>query len=465
MTVGSGAPGLRRAEILAEIARLGWPVLIAQIAMMLYGVTDTIMAGRYGPVDLAAVGIGASIYISVFITLMGVLIALQPIVSQLYGAKRYAEIGEEVRQTLWLGLVLAAIPIAVLSFPEPFFLITQAAPEVEEKARDYLRIVAWSVPASLLFRVFHGFSTSISLPRVVMMLNVFGLAIKVPLTWIFMYGVMGLPEMGGTGCALATTIAAWLTCVAAWAICFREPEYARYRVFAHWSWPSWPRLRHQLAVGLPIGFTFLVDVTAFTFMTLFIARLGTLASGAHQIAANFAALMFMLPLAMGSAVGVLVGQALGAREPRRARAIGITGMLTALCLGVVFCCGIYLARPWIASLYTLDEDVRKLAVQLLALVALYHIADAVQAVAINVLRGYKRTVVPMLTYTVALWGVGLAGGFALGLMSLDGPLLRTFGLATPLGAAGFWVAAIASLALAGTIVVAYFLRVSRRATR
>ncbi len=448
-------------SILHDIVRLGWPVLVAQVAVMLYAVVDTVMAGRYSQRDLAAVGIGASIYISVFIALMGVLIAIGPIVSHLFGAKRFAEIGEEVRQTFWLGVLLAAIPIAVLNNPGIFFKITQAEPEVEELARRYLAVVAWSVPASLLFRVFHGFATAISRPRVVMVLNLFGLAIKVPLNWVFMYGMLGADEMGVVGCALATTIASWTTCVAAWVICYASADYRPFGIFERWSWPSWVRIRHVLGIGIPIGFTFLVDVTAFTFMTLFIARLGTEASAAHQIAANFAALTFMLPLALGSAIGVLVGQALGAGEPKRARLAGQIGLVTALLMAGMMSAIMLAARTGIAGLYSIDPGVTTLAAQLLVLVAIYHLVDAVQTVAINVLRGYKRTLVPMIAYTVALWGVGLGGGYWLGLTAIGRESLSSLGLAQPLGAAGFWIAAVASLGLAGALVVIYFLAVSR----
>ena len=428
---------------------------------MLYGVIDTIMAGRYGTTDLAGVGIGASIYITIFITFMGVLLALTPVAAQLHGGGRHAEIGEQVRQAAWIGLGLSVAAMVVMRFPEPFFAITQAAPEVEAKARSYLGMIAWGVPALLFFRVFTGFSNAISRPRVVMALNLVGLAIKVPLNWVFMYGNLGAPELGGTGCALATTIIAWVTCIAGWAFCYYEAGYRPFRVFAQWSWPKWPPIRHLLEVGLPIGATFLVDVTAFTFMTLFIARLGTVSSGAHQIAANFAALLFMLPLAIGNAASVLVGQAIGARQFALARATGLTAISIACSISIFVCAAIVIGRRGVAALYSQDAAVREAAAYLLAFVAAYHIVDAFQAIAVNVLRGYKRTFVPMVIYTIALWGVGLAGGYALGLTPMVD--LGWLGLSTPMGAAGFWVAAVVSLGCAGGLVTFYFLAISRTA--
>jgi MATE family, multidrug efflux pump len=442
-------------------------MFIAQLAIMGYGVIDTMMAGRYGTLDLAAIGIGASIYATIFVTMMGVLLALTPIASQLYGAGKFADIGEEVRQTAWLTLILAVVAVALLRNPEPFLAISQLTPEVEARVRSYLDALSWSVPASLMFRVFYGFSNAVSRPRVVMTLNLIGLALKVPFNWVFMYGNLGVPALGAVGCGIGTAIIAWTTCGLGWAWCYLEPDYARYGVFARFSPPKWREIMRILELGLPIGVTFLVDVTGFTFMALFIARLGPVSSGAQQIAGNMAALVYMLPLAVGNATGVLVGHAIGAHAYERARAAGLTG----LAIGVA-CSGsagllLFLNANSVAGLYTSDQGVRALAASLLGFVGCYHVMDGLQAVTTSALRGYKRTVVPMLVYVVALWGVGLGGGYLLGLTHVDVawlPLSALFG-ETPMGARGFWLAAILSLVLASVLVTSYFLAVSRAFVR
>jgi MATE family multidrug resistance protein len=449
-------------NIARELFRLGWPMFVAQIAVMGNGVIDTIMAGRYSTPDLAAVGIGASIYASVFVTMMGVLLALSPIAAQLYGATKFAEIGEEVRQTAWLTLILAVVSVTILRFPEPLLEISRLTPEVEIRVRGYLDALSWSVPASLLFRLFYGFSTAVSRPRAVMVLNLIGLALKIPFNWVFMYGNLGVPKMGGVGCGVATAIIAWITCTLAWAWCYSESDYRRYKVFSVFSPPRWREIGRILALGLPIGMTFLVDVTGFTFMALFIARLGPLSSGAHQIAANVAALAYMLPLAVGSATSVLVGQAIGAHQYRRARSVGITG----LAIGVACSGGVglllFLNAHTVASLYSTDAGVRALAAALLGFVACYHVFDGMQAVTSSALRGYKRTFVPMVVFAFALWGVGLGGGYVLGLTHFQAAWLP---LATPMGARGFWLAAILSLVVCSILVTSYFLAVSHNAMK
>jgi len=303
--------------------------------------------------------------------------------------------------------------------------------------------------------VFYSFSTAVSRPRVIMALNLFGLALKVPLNLVFMHGYLGMPALGGPGCAYSTTIIAWVTALASWAYCWAAPGYKPYGVFSRWSWPDWGEQVRLLQIGLPIGFTFLVDVTSFTFMSLFIARLGTLSSGGHQIAANFTALMYMMPLAMASAAGVLVGQAIGAGDLKRARLTGLLGIGGGLGLACVVGLCIWFGRDAISGLYASDPDVRAIAATLLAYVACYHLFDATAAIAVSVLRGYKNTFVPMLCNIVALWGLGLGGGYAL-----------AFGHAgrAPMGAPGFWLAATAGMVLGSVLITLYFLAVSRNRT-
>ena len=236
----------RLRQLVRDINTLAWPVLVAQLAVMAFAVIDTVMAGRHTTEDLAAVGIGASIYFSVFVSLMGVLLAVSPIVAQLRGAGRLDEIGEQVRQAGWLTLLLGAVSIAMFSYPEPLLALSRAPPEIEAKVRAYLVIAAWGTPAALGIRLFASFTTAVSLPRVLMVLNLFGLAVKIPLNWIFVFGHLGAPAMGASGCALATTIVNWLMCLLAWGWCATAPDYRRYDVFARWSWPRWRDLRQLL---------------------------------------------------------------------------------------------------------------------------------------------------------------------------------------------------------------------------
>ena len=460
-----------------HIIHLGWPVLVAQLATMANSVIDTVMAGHYSAHALATVGLGSSIYFSIFITLMGILIALSPITAQHFGAGRHDAIPHEVRQGMWMALLLSAIGVALLGFPDPFLTLSGMRADLAQDVRAYLQALMWAAPAMLAFRVFASFSTAVSQPRAVMVIQLLGLALKIPLNWVLMYGKFGLPEMGGIGCAWALAIEAWLMLGAALVWLRVGPGLARYRVFAQYEAIDWPAQWQIIKLGLPIGISFLIDVTSYTFMALFIARLGEAHSAAQQIAANIGALAYMVPLAIANATAVVTGQLIGAGDRLRARAAGWTGIALCAIAALATGLGIFLLHGPITRAYTGDAPVALLAAPLAMLVALFHVFDAINAVAANVVRAYKKALVPMLSFALALWIVGLGGGYllAFGAPSADSALNALWPalwvaapgttVLVPLGAAGFWIGAIAGMALSAAIGVAYFAAVSKAALR
>ena len=429
-----------------ELVHLAWPMLVAQLAMMANAVIDTAMAGRLTVIDLAAVGIAASIMATVLMSLVSVLFALPPIIAHLHGANRQDEIGREIHQGVWISLALALVAILLLRFPGPLIAISNLQPAVETKVRAYLAASAWGVPAAFALRMFFAFSMGIGRPRPVMFFNLLSLGLKIPLNALFMYGLPGIPAMGAAGAAVATAIDAWLMAALAWGWCLQHPRYAEFKLRRRFTTPDFTAIREFLKLGIPIALTFIADVTAFTFMALFIARLGPVMSGAHQIAANLAALAFMIPLSLGNATSVLVGQALGAGEPRRARRISWEGIRLGTTIALVVSLTFWLGASHIAAFYTTDPQVQAVAIPLIVMVALYHLGDALQAITVNALRGYKNSVVPMVIYTVTLWVPGLGGGIVLGLTDTFGPAR---------GASGFWLAGIGSIWLVGGLMATY----------
>jgi len=436
-----------------ELVHLAWPMLVAQLAMMANAVIDTAMAGRLTVIDLAAVGIAASIMATVLMSLVSVLFALPPIIAHLYGANRQDEIGREIHQGVWISLALALVAILLLRFPGPFIAISDLQPAVETKVRAYLAASAWGVPAAFALRMFFAFSMGIGRPHPVMFFNLLSLALKIPLNALFMYGLLGIPATGAAGAAVATSLDAWLMAALAWGWCLRNPRYAEFDLRRRITAPDFAAIREFLKLGIPIALTFIADVTAFTFMALFIARLGPVMSGAHQIAANLAALAFMIPLSLGNATSVLVGQALGAGQAERARRVCWEAIRFGMMIAAVLSLTFWLGAPYIAAFYTTDLQVQAVAIPLIVMVGLYHLGDAMQAITVNALRGYKNSIVPMVIYTVTLWVPGLGGGIVLGLTNFFGPAR---------GASGFWLAAIASIWLVGGLMAIYLNYTSKK---
>jgi len=440
---------------LRRIVHLAAPVLVGQLAVIAFGVTDTIMAGRASAADLAAVGLGGSIYVTVYISLMGVLQALAPIAGQLYGAGRTAEIGVEVRQAAWLGLALAIPGMLLLLFPGPLLTFAQAPPELVDKASRYLHIVAFGLPAGLAFRIYMALNNALSRPIMVTVLQIAGLMLKVPLNAWFIHGGFGVPAMGGPGCALASTLITWTWCLSGLAILRLGAAYQPLAIFARWEWPRWDRIRPLLRLGVPMGLTYLIEITSFTLMSIFITRLGTETLAGHQIIANLSAVAYMMPLSLSIATSTLVAQAIGARDMRGARRIGWRGIRFGASLALATGALLWLFREPLLHAYAKDPAVVAKALPLMLFVAFYQAFDAIQVMSAFILRAYKIALIPTLIYAGSLWGVGLGGGYVLGFGLIDAMPAFTR------GAAGFWMANSISLAIAGTLLVRYFRQVSR----
>jgi MATE family multidrug resistance protein len=214
-----------------------------------------------------------------------------------------------------------------------------------------------------------------------------------------------------------------------------------------------------LRLGIPMGLSYLIEVTAFTFMALFITRLGERAVSGHQIAANFATVLYMVPLSIASATSTLVAQAIGARDMLLARRIGYIGITLAAVVSASIGGMVWLARDQIVRAYTPDATIIGAALPLFAFVAFYQLFDAVQVTTAFVLRAYRVAVIPTVMYAVALWGIGLGGGCLLGLnpLGISPPLLQ--------GAAGFWMGNSASLAVVAAALLWYLHRVQHSALR
>ncbi|WP_050462390.1 MATE family efflux transporter [Herbaspirillum autotrophicum] len=442
----------------SRIASLAWPILIGQLALIANGVIDTAMVSRFSAMDLAALALGVSIYVSVFIGLSGVLQALLPTIGQLFGAKKLSAIGHEVKQGLWLAFFLSCVGCVVLIFAPALLTFAQASPELAEKATLYLRIEALALPATLGFRVYAALNTAIGRPKMVMAIQLIGLALKIPLNALFIFGAFGIPAFGGPGCAIATSLIAWLMLLCSWGLVRAAPLYRQLHVFGGgFVKPLWATQRRLLILGIPMGLSYFIEVTAFTLMAIFIARLGATAVAGHQITANVGSVLYMLPLSLANATGTLVAQAIGARQWDQAKHIAWAGIRLSALLSVLIGIVVWFARADIIRAYTPDPVIIAAALPLFLYIAFYQLFDSLQVTTAFVLRAYKIAVIPTVIYAVALWGLGLGGGYLLG--------LDPFGMAPSVlhGAAGFWLGNAASLGLVAICLIWYLRMVQRRA--
>ncbi len=424
-----------------RIVPQAWPVLVGQIAVMMFSTVDTLMMGRVGPSDLAALAVGSAAYVTIFVGLMGVVLAVGPIAGRKFGAHDLPGAGQSFVQAQWLSVLLCIPGCLALWFPDPFAALAQLDAAQADKVRAYTRPEAFALPAALLFTAFRGFSTAVSRPKAVMAMQLTGLAAKVPLNAVLVFGWGPIPAMGVAGCGWATAIAMIGQAAVAALLLRRDPFYHPFQIPHLWATrPDWRELRALVTLGLPMGGSILVEVTGFTFMAFFIARLGATPVAGHQIAVNLVAMMFMIALAQATAAGTLVAQHLGAGEKREARIVGRHAMVLATLVAAAVGAVVALARGPIVGLYTTNAATAAAALPLLVWVWFFHLGDALQTVAAYVLRAYQVATLPMIIYVVALWGLGIGGGYVL-----------AFG-ADGVGAVGFWQAATAGLLTAGLLL-------------
>jgi len=429
---------------LKTISRHAGTVLVGQLATMAFGVTDTIVAGRYAEASLAALSVGSAIYMSVYVALMGVLQALLPVWAELHGAQKPRQLGFSFRQSLYLCAALMAFGMVILLQPAALLDWAEVPAALRGEVLDYLGVLALALPPALLFRLYSTLNQSLGRPLLVTWLQIGSLFVKVPLSIWFAFGGAGLEAQGAVGCALATLAVQYLMlALALWLLRSRE-LYRPYHLWHKLEKPHGPTLAAFARVGVPSGLTILVEVTSFTLMALFVARLGTTAAASHQIAANLAAVLYMVPLAIGIATSARTSYWLGAGQPHQARhAVGLGFMLVLGC--AVMLTGTLIAvRDPLVRLYARSPEVIALAVPLLFWTAAFHLFDGLQALGVFILRCFRITLTPFLIYGMLLWGLGLYGGYQLAYHGL-GPWPA---MQSP---AAFWIAGMVALTLAALI--------------
>lgn len=430
-----------------QLALLGMPILIAQLAQMANGVIDTVMAGHASAEDLAGVGIGTSLWVPVLLFFVGVLGALQPIISGHLGAGEVRKIMPTTWQGIYIALAAMVLMILLLVNIQPLLAMLKLDATTMAIADGYLKAFSWGVPALLLLIALRGLTDGLGHTRVIMAFSLLSTLLNLPLNYIFIYGfdflVFQLPAMGGIGCGWATSISNWVATLALIIYLNRSRTYKNFHLIGDWVAINKQEIKNLLALGLPIGFTLFIEVSMFCMIALFLAPLGATTVAGHQIVLNATSVFFMLPLSLGMALTLRVSFLVGAKDYDEARLLARSSLLLAIGISCINAPILFFGRDYLASLYTSDPAVLKVATQLFMLAAFFQIVDVIQVTMINVQRGYKDTKIPMLIMLLSFWGICLPLGYVLTFENW---------LSAPMGAPGFWTALIAGLSCAALLL-------------
>ncbi|GFS13178.1 multidrug resistance protein MdtK [Elysia marginata] len=434
------------------LLRLALPLAAAQLVMCLAGLVDTLMAGHYSAADLAAVAVGFTVWIPINVFLVGLLMCMTAFVAHLVGAGQHSKIPDLIHQGFRLSLLFGVPELVLVHLSPPLLTYTGLNPETREIATGYLHAVAWGMPGVALNQLLRSYLEGLEHTRPVMMIQLLSLALNIPFNYVMIHGKLGLPALGGVGCGYATALIMWLAPLFMLAYIALNPELRHTSPLRRFAPLQRDTLYALLKVGTPIGCTLFFQFLAFTLITLLLTPSGDTVLGAHQIAFNLSTLPMVLASGIGIATSIRVGQAVGANNRELARFRGQTGILSALSVAIGMALLIYGNRAWLAALYTNDIGVITLAIQLLPLVALYHIFDSLQVSTNAALRGYKDTRTSMLTVLSSLWGIALPLGSVLALKNW---------LIPAQGAMGFWIALCIALSFTMLLVQRRYQKISQ----
>ncbi len=419
-------------EIKATV-RLAIPVVATQIAQISMGFVDTVMVGRLSSDALAGIALGNSVFFTILMVAMGLVMAVGPMVSQSFGAGNPDGVARSTRQGMWLATTLAVPAFLIIRNLESLLLWIGQDAETVQLTQSYLQAISWGVFPFLWFVALRSFIEGVSRPRPATVISVIAVLLNVGANYVLMFGKLGLPRLGLVGTGWASTIVFWFMFAVLAATAARSPSFRVYEIFLHLRRPDPRVFRELFQIGWPIGIGYGIEAGLFMITAMMMGLLGTVALASHQIAIQCASITFMVPLGIGIAASVRVGQAVGRGDRRGVRLAGLVGVGLAATFMTGAAIVFWTLPRAVVSLYLditdpANGEVISLAVSLLFVAAVFQLFDGVQVSAAGALRGIKDTRVPMLIGFVSYWVVGLSTGYVIGFKLNYGPVGLWWGL-------------------------------------
>lgn len=440
-------------EKFRELLTVLVPIYITQVSLYAMSLFGTMMAGHAGADELAGVAIGVNVWMPLYTGLMGLLIAVTPLVAHLLGGRKTERIPFVVVQGMYLAVAIAgAVLVAGMLFADPLLRLMGLEPAVQDIARRYLIGVSFGIVPLFVFSVLRCFIDTLGYTRVTMGIFLASLPLNILLNYGLIFGKWGLPCLGGAGVGYASAITCWLIFLVAVVIALRVEPFARYRVFADLQALSLAAWREQLTIGIPIGFAIFCETSIFGVVAVLMVEYNTVTIAAHQAAMNFASLLYMVPLSISMALTIVVGYEVGAGRFRDAKQYGLLGLGTAVSVAGLFAVSLVAFNETVAGYYTRQPEVKELIGGFLVYAAFFQLSDAIATPIQGILRGYKDVNITLAVAVLSYWVIGLPSGYL---------LAHYF----KLGAYGYWIGLIVGLAFGALFLSGRLLRVQRRAER
>lgn len=419
--------------------KLFWPIFLGQLATTSMGVVDTVMAGMAGTIELSGVAIGASFYWPAVLFVVGMTFAIQPTIAQLRGAGKSHEIASKMHMSTVICLVVSFIVgVIVMLLPLFYRLMDGIDQNMVRIGQGYLIAIGLGMPGFAMYSILRGYWEGLGNTMPTLIFGFIALLLNIPLNYIFIFGKLGMPELGGIGCGVATTLTMYFTDVLALIYIKKHPYFAQFPIYERCFSMPWAEVKSFLHFAFPLALSATIEVTCFSLVALLLSPFGPVVVASHSIAMNVSGLLFMIPLSIASAITVRVGEAMGARHWHCAKRSTLGAFYLALMFYLIAVLTLIFGHDFIISLYSHDPEVMTLASLLLLFCAAYQLPDCLQVVSIGVLRGFKDSKVIFIVTIISYWIIGMPIGYSL-----------AYGLfGEKMAAQGFWIGFICALTTA-----------------
>ncbi|MEP6764293.1 MAG: MATE family efflux transporter [Gemmatimonadaceae bacterium] len=419
-----------------EMARLAGPIVLINVGIQLMGVTDALMVGRLGGAAIASVALGNFYFWNASVFGIGLLFALDPVISQAVGAKDHDGVARGVQRGIVLAFIVATVATLILMPGESVLGTLKQPGDVVPFTASYLRRRAIGLLPFFLFTVFRQTLQAMGPVRPILWAALIGNVVNIIANWFLIFGNMGAPKLGVAGSGYATALAMWAMMLTVLALGWNHLHVA----VRPWRNDTlhWQPVRKLLTIGAPIGIQWFFESFAFGLTALFMGWLGTASLAGHEIALNMASLTYMVPLGFSGAAAAVVGRAVGRGDIAAAKRDAIAAIICGIGVMCLSAAVFVLAPEWLARRYTDEAATLRVAITLIPLAGAFQLFDGAQAVTSGVLRGIGDTRIPAMLHLLAFWGIGVPLGAALGFY-------------TSLRERGFWWGLVAGLAAAAIL--------------
>jgi MATE family multidrug resistance protein len=435
------------AEEARPMIRLATPIVLAELGWMSMGIVDTVMVGRQADsaAAIGAVSLGSILYYVVAIFGTGLMLGLDTLVSRSYGAGDLRDAHRSLINGVYLSLALAPILMAVVWLWEPLLRSLNIQASLLAQAIPYLRALNWSTLPLLLYFVFRRYLQGINLAKPVMFSLLSANVLNAVGNWVFIYGHLGFRAMGTVGSGWATCLGRVYMAAVLLLYCGYYDIRFKTGLRQVSRRPHFPRVWKLVTLGFPAATHLGLEVAIFAAATTMIGKLGAIPLASHQIALNTTSFTYMVPLGIGSAAAVRVGQAIGRRDPHAASRAGWTALVLGASFMACTALAFWLVPGYIVRIFSPDPAVVRAASRLLFVAAFFQLFDGLQAVATGALRGAGDTRTPMICSVALYWLIGLPVGYVLCFRA-------------NWGAAGVWTGLCVALILIGCALLALWHR-------